>query len=119
MATHNDFGNIGEALAAKHLEQKGFQIIEKNWRFKKAEIDIIGLKNDLLIIVEVKSRSYNYYGAPQHFISPKKIRLLVEAANEYINQKEINVDVRFDVIGVLKENGGFKIEHLENAFLHF
>ena len=119
MANHNDFGNDGEKIAAGYLMQKGVSILEKNWRFKKAEIDIIGIKNNMLIIVEVKARSSDYFGNPQDFISPKKIALLVEAANEYVIRNDLDVEVRFDIIAILRKNDNFKIEHIKDAFLHF
>ena len=119
MADHNDFGNIGEKLALDYLIKKGFSILEKNWRFRKAEIDIIAIKNKTLVIVEVKSRSSDYFGNPQDFVNPKKIALIVEAANEFVIKKDLDVDVRFDIIAILKQNNKLHLEHFEDAFLHF
>jgi len=119
MATHNDLGKKGEELAVDFLQKNGYQILERNWRFKKAEVDIISQKNDVLAVVEVKTRSSSYFGNPQDFVNPKKIKLLVEAINEYVTSKNLDVDVRFDIIAVLKNKNAFEIEHLEDAFLHF
>lgn len=119
MADHNDFGIHGEKLAVEYLLTKGYTVLEKNWRFKKAEIDIIAIKNNDLIIVEVKSRSNNYYGNPQDFVNSKKIALLVEAANEYVIRKDLDVNVRFDIISVLGKSKNYQIDHFEDAFLHF
>ena len=119
MATHNDLGEKGEELAVEFLQKKGYKILDKNWRFKKAEVDIIAQNEDVLAIVEVKTRTSSYFGNPQDFINQKKVQLLVEAANEYVISKNLDVEVRFDIIAILKNQKVFNIEHLEDAFLHF
>ena len=119
MATHNELVEKGEKIAAEFLQKNGYQLLEQNWRFKKAEVDIIALKHDTLAVVEVKTRSSNYFGNPQDFVNSKKIKLLVEAINEYVTSKNLDVEVRFDIIAILKNNDTFEIEHLKNAFLHF
>ena len=119
MATHNELGEKGEKIAAEFFQKNGYQLLEQNWRFKKAEVDIIALKHDTLAVVEVKTRSSNYFGNPQDFVNSKKIKLLVEAINEYVTSKNLDVEVRFDIIAILKNNDTFEIEHLKNAFLHF
>lgn len=119
MATHNELGKKGEALAVEFLQKNNYTILERNWRFKKAEVDIIAQKNDVLAVVEVKTRSSNYFGNPQDFVNRKKIQLLVEAINEYVTSKDLDVEVRFDIIAILKNKETFNIEHLEDAFLHF
>ena len=119
MAIHNELGEKGEQLAVEFLQKNNFKILERNWRFKKAEVDIIALKNDILAVIEVKTRSSNYFGNPQDFVNQKKIQLLVEAINEYVIFKELDVEVRFDIIAILKNKDNFNIEHLEDAFLHF
>jgi len=119
MATHNDLGELGEELAVEELEKNGYEIVERNWRYKKAEIDIIARKNDVLAIVEVKTRSSDYIGNPQDFVSPKKIKLLVEAVNDYVISKDLDVEVRFDIIAIIKNENILTLEHLEDAFFHF
>ena len=119
MAQHNELGKKGEELAVDFLIKNGYVIRDKNWRYLKAEVDIITLKNDVLAVIEVKTRSSNYFGNPQDFVNPKKIQLLVEAINEYVTSKDLDVEVRFDIIAILKNNNTFKIEHLKDAFLHF
>ena len=119
MATHNELGKKGEVLAVEFLQKNNYTILERNWRFKKAEVDIIAQKNDVLAVIEVKTRSSDYFGNPQDFVNQKKIKLLVEAINEYVTSKDLDVEVRFDIIAILKNNKSFKIEHLEDAFLHF
>lgn len=119
MATHNELGKKGEDLAVELLQKNNYKILERNWRFKKAEVDIIAIKNDVLAVIEVKTRSSNYFGNPQDFVNQKKIQLLVEAINEYVTKKDLDVEVRFDIVAILKNQKEFKIEHLKDAFLHF
>jgi len=119
MAQHNDLGKIGEEKAIAYLQSIGFTILDKNWRFKKAEVDIIAQKDNLVIAVEVKTRSSLEFGNPQDFVNPKKIKLLVEAMDQYVCSKDLDVNLRFDIIAVYTQNSDFKIEHLEDAFLYF
>ncbi|AMC11426.1 hypothetical protein Lupro_09190 [Lutibacter profundi] len=119
MAKHNELGKKGEELAVQFLQKNNYKILDRNWRFKKAEVDIIAQKDAVLAIVEVKTRSSDYFGNPQDFVNQKKIKLLVEAVNEYVISKDLNIEVRFDIISILKNKNNFDIEHLEDAFLHF
>ena len=119
MAEHNELGKFGEELAVEFLQKNGYAILETNWTFQKAEVDIIAQKENTLAIVEVKTRSSIDFGLPQDFVKPKKIQLLVKAVNEYVTSNDLDVEVRFDIIAVFKENGGYKIEHIEDAFYHF
>lgn len=119
MATHNELGEKGEVLAVNFLQKKGYQILEKNYRYLKAEVDIIAQKEEVLVAVEVKTRSTDYFGDPQDFVNPKKIKLLVSAIDYYVTERNLDVEVRFDIIAIVKSENGFKIEHLEDAFLHF
>ena len=119
MAQHNELGKIGEELAIDFLIKKGYKIRDKNWRYLKAEVDIVAQKEDTIVAVEVKTRSSDYFGDPQDFITKKKIKLLVMAMNEYVVSKDLDVEVRFDIIAILQNKKAFKIEHLKDAFLHF
>ena len=119
MAEHNELGKLGEELAVEFLRKEGYEILETNWTFQKAEIDIIAQKENILAVVEVKTRSSLEFGLPQDFVKPKKIQLLVKAINEYVVSKNLDVEVRFDIIAIHKENKSFAIEHLKDAFYHF
>jgi putative endonuclease len=119
MAGHNDLGKLGEELAVDFLKKAGYEILQTNWVFQKAEIDIIARKGNMLAVTEVKTRSSIEFGLPQEFVKPKKIQLLVKAVNEYIIQNDLDVEVRFDIISIYKNNGNFEIEHLEDAFFYF
>ena len=119
MAVHNELGKLGEDLAADYLRKNGYTILDTNWTFQKAEIDIIARTENTLAIVEVKTRSSLNFGLPQDFVKPKKIQLLVKAVDAYVNQKDLDLEVRFDIIAVHKEEKSFAIEHLTDAFFHF
>jgi putative endonuclease len=119
MAEHNELGKLGEDLAVEFLEKEGYEILEKNWTFQKAEVDIIAKKENILAIIEVKTRSSLDFGLPQDFVKPKKIQLLVKAVNEYVILNDFDFEVRFDIIAVHKEGDTFAIEHILDAFYHF
>jgi putative endonuclease len=119
MAEHNELGKFGEQLAVAFLQQNGYEILETNWTFQKAEIDIIAQKENTLAVVEVKTRSSIEFGLPQDFVKPKKIQLLVKAINEYVISNDLDVEVRFDIIAIYKEDKEYKLEHIEEAFFHF
>lgn len=119
MAEHNELGKFGEELAVEFLQKNGYDILETNWTFQKAEIDIIAQNGSVLAVVEVKTRSSIEFGLPQDFVKPKKIQLLVKAVNEYIISNDLDAEVRFDIIAICKEDKGYKIEHIEDAFFHF
>ncbi|MAB47150.1 MAG: endonuclease [Flavobacteriaceae bacterium] len=119
MAQHNELGKKGEQLAVDFLVENSYDIVERNYRFDKAEVDIIAKKGDILAIVEVKTRSSLDFGNPQDFVKPKQIKNLVKAVDEYVTENDLDVEVRFDIIAIVKENKTYNIEHLENAFYHF
>lgn len=119
MADHNELGKLGEELAVDYLQKEGYDILDTNWTFQKAEIDIIAKKENILAIVEVKTRSSIDFGLPQDFVKPKKIQLLVKAVDAYVVEKNIDTNVRFDIIAIHKEGKSFVIEHLIDAFYHF
>ncbi len=119
MAEHNTLGNKGEQLAVDLLLKKQYEILERNYRFDKAEVDIIAKFGNTLAAIEVKTRSTIDFGNPQDFVKPKQIQRLVKAVDAYIIEHKLDVEVRFDIIAIVKEKNNFKIEHLENAFYHF
>lgn len=119
MAEHNELGKKGEDLAVEYLQQKGYQILDRNWIFQKAEIDIIAQKDNILAVIEVKTRSSLDFGLPQDFVKQKKIQLLLKAINAYIEDSKIDYEIRFDIISVYKKNEVFEIEHLTDAFFYF
>ncbi|WP_281542088.1 YraN family protein [Maribacter aestuarii] len=119
MGKHNEFGKEGEQIAVDYLLKQGYKITYRNYRYLKAEIDIIAQKEKILAIVEVRSRSSNFIENIADTITPKKIKLLVMAADHYVTEANLDVEVRFDIITILKNKQSFEMEHLENAFFHF
>jgi len=119
MAQHNKLGAEGEKMAVELLRAKGYLIREQNFRFQRAEIDIIAETADQLVIVEVKTRNSDFFGDPQSFVTPSKIQNLVRAADHYVAQNEINKEVRFDIVAVLMNQYQQRIQHFEDAFYFF
>lgn len=119
MAIHNDLGKQGEQIAIEYLQRKGFRILETNYRYQKAEVDIIALKDKTLAIVEVKTRSTAVFGNPQDFLKRNQIDRIVNAVDHYIQSKQLEVDVRFDIIAIIKTKDNTDIQHLESAYFHF
>ncbi|CAN5323774.1 YraN family protein [soil metagenome] len=115
MARHNITGNKGEKLAAEFLEKKGYNIKEKNYRYKRAEIDIIAQKENLLIFFEVKTRGAISFGLPEEFVDAKKRDLIIEAADQYIFDNNWQGDIRFDIISVVVHPQP-EITQFEDAF---
>jgi len=117
MARHNEIGKTGEATARKFLENKGYAILESNWRFHRAEVDLIAKDGNVLVFVEVKTRSSDAFGKPEAFVSTRKQRFLAEAASAYMEQSGHDWEIRFDIISVLAQPAGEAlIEHFEDAF---
>jgi putative endonuclease len=119
MADHNDLGKKGEELAIEYLRLKEYEILERNYRYQKAEVDIIAKRENKLIAVEVKTRSTPEFGDPQDFVKPKQIQQLVKAVNHYVEESGLEVEVRFDIIAIVKNKSGQKIEHIQDAFIYF
>ncbi len=119
MAYHNELGKIGEQLAVDYLSRNGYTILERNFIFDRAEIDIIAQKAEQIVVIEVKTRNSAFFGDPQDFVTKSKIKLLVKAANEYLISNSLELEVRFDIVSVLKNKTIEKVEHFENAFYHF
>lgn len=117
MATHNDLGRQGEAIAKAHLEAAGYEIMDENWVFGKAEIDLIAYKDKTIIFAEVKARTGNAFGEPEDFVDARKQRLLADAADEYIYLMNHQGEVRFDIISILfNRNSSYTLKHIEDAF---
>jgi putative endonuclease len=116
MAEHNKLGKQGELIAKKFLEEKGFQIIETNWRHEKDEIDLIAKDGNELVMVEVKTRSTRYFGEPSEAVGTSKESFMIRAAESYLEIHDLNMDTRFDIISIVIDNDGESIEHIKDAF---
>lgn len=120
MAKHTDLGKTGEEIAVRYLEENGYRILCRNFRFGKAEIDIIAQKKpETIIVVEVKTRNSDFFGDPQSFVTPAKIKNLVKAADYYVISNNLEAEVRFDIVAILKNKLEERLEHFKNAFYHF
>ncbi|RRQ49686.1 YraN family protein [Maribacter algicola] len=119
MGKHNEFGKEGEEMAKNYLIKKGYKICYQNYRYLKGEIDIVARKDDILAIVEVRSRSSKFIENIAETVTQKKIKLLVATADHYVTSRELDVDTRFDIITIFKEGGNLEIEHLESAYYYF
>lgn len=117
MAKHLETGKAGEEFAAAHLRRLGFEILETNWRHRKLEVDIIAKEGEMLVFVEVKTRSYDYFGRPEEFISPAQQARLARAAAVFMEKIGHEWAIRFDVVSILKKKeGGFAVELIRDAF---
>lgn len=115
MAKHNYVGKLGEEIAKKHLASQGYLILDLNWRWGKGEIDIIAQQNNVLVFIEVKTRTQNTFGYPEEAISTKKQQLMYELAIEYMYQHQHEDEFRFDVIAITL-SPTTEIEHFQDAF---
>lgn len=116
MALHHETGKRGEELAAHFLHGKGFVILEKNWRHGHLEVDLICLDQDVLVLVEVKTRADLRHGLPEEAVTRKKERHLLEAAERYLDLKNRENEVRFDIVSVWDEADDVRINHIREAF---
>jgi len=116
MARHNELGKEGEQRALLMLKAKGYTILETNWRHEKDEVDIIATDKDELVIVEVKTRSTDYFGDPEDAVGPAKAKNLIRAAEAYIELNNLDTDVRFDIVSIILRNGKAAINHIIDAF---
>lgn len=119
MAQHNILGKQGEEMAVAFLQEKGYEIVARNFRFQKAEVDIIARKEGVLAVVEVKTRSSLDFGDPAQFLKRRQIQHLMSAIDYFVNDHELDVDVRFDIVAIIKNQQGTQVEHMEDAFLLF
>lgn len=111
-----EFGKMGEQMAAKCLTDKGYIILEHNYRRGHLEIDLIALDGDELVIVEVKSRAYDTILQPEDAVDHKKRLALIRLANEYVKTHSRKENVRFDIVSIVSNANGTKIKHLKNAY---
>ena len=117
MAKHNELGKHGEELAVQYLTEKGYEILECNWRNIHKEIDIIAKKDNVLVVVEVKTRQSEEYGEPDIAVTRQKQTRLISAANAYLFQSKLDINTRFDIISIVMKDGKPLIDHIEDAFL--
>ncbi len=117
MAQHNELGKAGEDEAVRYLMSKGYRIVNRNWRFYGYEIDIVAEIDPYIVFVEVKTRASALYGNPEDFVGKSRRKRMVEAANHYLIENNIDSPARFDVIGIVWDGKGFELDHIDDAFL--
>ena len=116
MAEHNETGILGEELATQYLADKNYEILNRNWRWHKYEVDIIALDKDVLVFVEVKTRQHGSGENPKDAITNKKQKMIIEAANAYIDENQLDYEARIDIISILLKGDKYFIEHIKEAF---
>ncbi len=116
MAEHNLLGIKGEEIAVSYLKKNAYSIRATNWRYGKKEIDIVAEKDDILVIIEVKTRRSTLFGEPEQFVSKAKRKNLINAANAYINRNDIDLEVRFDIISIISNEKTTQLNHIDDAF---
>lgn len=109
-------GDKGEELAAIYLIEHGYVILEKNWKWERFELDIVAVKDNIILFVEVKTRYSNTYGEPWEAVSKGKRKRICAAADAFIQQFGITEEPRFDIISILKIGSGVSVQHIEQAF---
>lgn len=113
----HDLGRKGEELALEILKNKGLTILDRNWRSGRTELDIIASDQKFLIICEVKARSTDYFGSPDEAVDARKINAIAEAGAAYQEEKNLDLEFRFDIINIIFKNDiAIHIDHLEGAF---
>lgn len=116
MAKHNELGKEGENAAVHYLEQRDYVILDRNWRRKHLEVDIVALHHDTLVFIEVKTRANTKWMEPEEAVDLRKVRFLSLAADAYIKTHELDLPFRFDVVSVVGETEPFQINHIQEAF---
>jgi len=115
-ASPQQLGQAAEDLAATHLKKQNFTIIARNYRYQRAEVDLIAQKNKLMVFVEVKTKSNDQFGDPETFVTRKQQSLVRTAAEHYIIMHDWSHAIRFDIIAILKTNNHMQLTHFEDAF---
>lgn len=116
MAAHDELGKKGEQLALNHLVEKGYTLIERNMRVERDEIDLIFRAGGELVFVEVKTRENAFAGDPETLVTTAQQKRIVRAADRYIQERDLDVEARFDIVGVVLNSKYTRVVHIEEAF---
>jgi len=109
-------GKEGENLAVDYLLNKGYELLARNYRFKRAEVDVIVKKDKLLCFVEVKLRSSIEFGHPEDFVSENQKRLIIAAADNFVHEINWQDDIRFDIVALTQDGSKIEFMHFQDAF---
>ena len=115
--TTKEIGDFGEHFALNYLKTKGFQIVTTNYRFKRNEIDIICKDGKEMVFVEVKTRNTAEIGEPWKAVTKTKQRQIIKCAHHYLIEHDIDTNSRFDVISIVHNSYGTRLEHIDHAFI--
>ena len=117
--SRRELGQWGEQVAADRLQNKGLRILEQNWRCRRGEIDLVALDGEEIVFVEVKTRKGKGMGSPEEGLTPKKAKKLLELAQEYLAEQDLDPDWRIDLVALELDNRGklVRFDHVENAVL--
>jgi putative endonuclease len=113
---HIALGKQGENLAAAYLSQKGYEILHRNWRNGRAEVDIIARIGNDWVFVEVKTRETDYFGYPEEAVDKAKQKQLQKATDAYIDEFDVQGDIRFDIVAIVLNENKQEVHHIEDAF---
>lgn len=119
MAEHNDLGKWGEDEAVLYLEDQGYTIVDRDWRLGRRDLDILAYTPDgnTLVVVEVKTRTGEDFLQPEEAVTRSKMRNLAIAANAYVKERQVDKELRFDVISIVGCAHQVKsLQHLKDAF---
>ena len=116
MNARAELGKNGEDIALKYLKDKGYTLLEKNWRFHHKEVDIIASDGNDLVFIEVKTRSSEWFGTPEEAVDNKKQKYLMAAAEAYTTYRNLDVNIRFDIVSIILKPHYQSIDHIEDAF---
>ncbi len=110
-------GREGERVAERYLKKKGYALVERNYRCRGGEVDLIVLDRRVVVFVEVKTRTDHGFGTPLEAVEPRKQRRMILAAQLFLHQKKLHErDARFDVVGISWPGPEPVVEHVQNAF---
>ena len=109
-------GNEGEDLAVAFLEQKGFTVLERNYRYKRSEIDLIVKRENWLVFIEVKTRTSTAFGYPEEFVDAHKKKMIFQGALNYMIEEDWQGNVRYDIVAIHFRADQPEIHHIEDAF---
>lgn len=116
MSESHTLGQKGEDIAVTYLKEKGYKVLHRNWKSGRKELDIVAEKDDFIVFIEVKTRTYDLNIPPDSPVKFEKEKSMIYAANSYIQKYNITKEGRFDVIKIINDGRNLKIEHIENAF---
>lgn len=118
MLNNTELGKAGEKAATSYLKANGYQVRDVRWHCGHLELDIVAVKDGMLVVFEVKTRTTDEFGEPEEAVTEQKIKRIVNATDGYIKYFHLNLDVRFDIISIIVgPDGSYNINHIEDAFM--